>query len=400
MPQTTFFLFANDAPITENDPVWNRALPTTPHEILHPDATGRDSTTTYGAYFTAIRSFIERDRFSNLACAIRDQTGQNVTARDLGAINIYLEKHGQFYHPARLTVDVDGRQLYFVVNVAVAAIGRSYLPKDFVNIRSLNHRFPYQFLPQVYSSGSELLPDGSNRVEMFIGQWLAGYHEFHLSGNPAEGNDRLLVWDSLNGARRLSKQVRCDVYRQAAQILTAYYDLETFEQVFSWHHAAGDFIVKAEGQNVKVRLITVRKYAPLFDGTGTDAETIIQALLIFLLNLTLKMRLDRLDGVGAMAWAGDAAVAATLDGFFEGLLLQVESDRIPEELPDVFAVYLKSLTGAEFNDLLEAVFERSFRQVSESKMIRNHLKHHGETLYRAINLLPRKRGQPQYKVYQ
>jgi hypothetical protein len=389
MPHTTFFLSANDTPILEDDPIWRAPLPLTPQKVVAADAPGKDSAITYGVYFTAIRRFIEQDRFSNLTCAIRDLTGQTVLARDLGTINICLEKHGQFYHPARLTVDADGRQASFVVNVAVTAIGRSYLHKDFVNIRALNNRFPYRFLPQVYSSGAVLLPDRSYQVEMFIGQWLAGYHEFHLSGIPAEGNDRLLVWDSLNGAHRLSDQTRCDVYRQAAQILTAYYNLETFEQVFSWHHAAGDFIVKNEGQNVKVRLITVRKYAPLFDGTGTDAQTIFQALLIFLLNLTVKMRLDRLDGVGAMAWAGDDTVAATLDGFFGGLLLQLGSDRIPAELPDIFVAYLKSLTAAEFNDLLAAVFERTFRQTPESKMIRKHLKHHGLTLCKAIDLLPR-----------
>ena len=392
MPHTTFFLSINDTPIAENDAIWNRTLPITPHEVVHPEASGRESAITYGAYFTAIRRFIERDRFSILTRAIRDRTGQTVAARDLGTINISLEKHGHFYHPARLTVDADGRQLYFVVNVAVTTIGRTYIQNDFANIRSLNHRYPYQFLPRVYSSGSELLPDGSHRVVLFIGQWLDGYHEFHLSGMPAEGNDRLLVWDSLKGAHRLSEQVRSEVYRRAAQILTAYYNLETFEQIFSWHHAAGDFVVKTEGQHVKVRLITVRKYAPLFDGTGTDAQTIIQALLIFLLNLTVKMRLDRLDGMGAMTWAGDAAVTATLDGFFDGLFLQVYSDRIPAELPDLFAAYLKALTAVDLNDMFAAVFERTFSQTFERKMIRKHIKHHGDTLHKAIGRLPSYKG--------
>ena len=391
MPHFLFYLSASKIPVSESDPFWTRPLPLTPHPGFRPDGSGKESAVTYGEYFSAVRRFIERERFSNLIMAVRACTGRSVAVRLLGPINIYLEKHGQFYHPARLTVKADGTQLSFVVNVAVTTIGRSYLRNDFDNIKLLNRRYPNRFLPQVYANGAMLLFEPSHRMTMFLGQWLDGYHEFHLSGEPAEGNDRLLVWNTLQGAHRLSSQVRCDVYRQAAKILTTYYNLETFEQVFSWHHAAGDFIVKADGRNIDLRLITVRKYAPLFDGMGTDARTIIQALLVFLLNLTVKMRLDRLDGVGAAAWASDDAVAATLNGFFDGLFLQVDSDRIPAELPDVFATYLKSLTAAELQDVLDAVFERNFRQTSESEMIRKHLKHHGDTLLAAIRRWPRNR---------
>jgi hypothetical protein len=76
-----------------------------------------------------------------------------MTAADLGTVRIYLEKHGHFYHPARITVAVANRRPAFVVNVAVTKIGRSYLREDFGNIRLLNDRFPYRFLPQVYCKG-------------------------------------------------------------------------------------------------------------------------------------------------------------------------------------------------------------------------------------------------------
>ena len=42
-------------------------------------------------------------------------------------------------------------------------------------------------------------------------------------------------------------------------------------------------------------------------------------MVYFFLNLTLKMRLDKLDGVGETVWAGNFSVDATIQGFFEAL---------------------------------------------------------------------------------
>ncbi|MFZ1954505.1 MAG: hypothetical protein WAU34_03365, partial [Desulfobacterales bacterium] len=265
---------------------------------------------------------------------------------------------------------------------------------DFDNIRLLNDRFPYRFLPQVYCKGEATLPGRCRRLEMFLGEWLEEYHEFHLSGGPAEMNSRLVVWDPLKGAQPLSKQQRVDIYRQIAFILTAYYDLETFEQIFSWHNAAGDFIVKTAGGQIDLRLITVRKYAPLFVDVPRDADTILQALLIFWLDLSIRLRLDRLDGVGEFGWAEDDMVEATLDGFFDGLALQVRFGRIPQELPDVFAGYLKALASDDRDTLLDAVARRMKCQPSEKALIRKHLKRHGEKITQAIDRLPQERILP------
>ena len=223
---------------------------------------------------------------------------------------------------------------------------------------------------------------------MFLGEWLEGYHEFHLSGEPAEMNSRLVVWDPVKGAHPLSKQQRIDIYRQIALILTAYYDLETFEQIFSWHNAAGDFIVKTDGGQIDLRLITVRKYAPLFADVSGDADTILQALLIFWLNLSIRIRLDRLDGVGEFGCADDDMVDAALNGFFDGLALQVRFGRIPKELPDLFAGYLKALASDDRDTLLEGVVGRLNGHPSEKALIRKHLKRHGEKMTQAIDRLP------------
>ncbi|MGW8186753.1 MAG: hypothetical protein ACWGNK_05790, partial [Desulfobacterales bacterium] len=167
------------------------------------------------------------------------------------------------------------------------------------------------------------------------------------------------------------------------------YDLETFEQIFSWHNAAGDFIVKTDGGQIDLRLITVRKYAPLFADASGDVDTIVQAMLIFWLNLSIRIRLDRLDGVGEFGWADDDMLDAALTGFFDGLALQVRFGRIPADLPDLFAGYLKTVSPNESDTLLEAVAGRLKCHPSERALIRKHLKRHSEKMVQAIDRLPR-----------
>jgi hypothetical protein len=390
-PEVAYFLASDDRPVAENSPRWRMPLPFSPAGVVKSGEPAGGAGVTYGDYFVAVHRFLEDQRFAALTGAVRECLGQSVTAVDLGTIRIYLEKHGEFYHPARITVAVANRRPSFVVNVAVTKIGRSFLRADFDNIRLLNDRFPYRFLPQVYCKGEATLPGRSHRLEMFLGEWLEGYHEFHLSGGPAEMNSRLVVWDPVKGAQPLSKQQRADIYRQIALIMTAYYDLETFEQIFAWHNAAGDFIVKTDGGQIDLRLITVRKYAPLFADVPRDADTILQALLIFWLNLSIRLRLDRLDGVGEFGWADDDIVEAALNGFFDGLALQVRFGRIPQELPDLFAGYLKALAADDRDTLLEGIVGRLNCHPSEKALIRKHLKRHGEKMTQAIDRLPQDR---------
>ncbi|MEN8692384.1 MAG: hypothetical protein ABF303_09150 [Desulfobacterales bacterium] len=387
-PRGSYFLASDDRPVAENSPRWRMPLPLSPAGSVKSGEPAAGAAVTYGDYFTAVHRILEGDRFAALTGAVRKCLGKSVTAADLGTVRIYLEKHGQFYHPARVAVAVANTRLAFVVNVAVTKIGRSYLREDFGNIRLLNDRFPYRFLPQVYCTGEATLPGRSRRLEMFLGEWLDGYHEFHLSGEPAGTNSRLVVWDPVKGAHPLSKQQRVDIYRQIALILTAYYDLETFEQIFSWHNAAGDFIVKTDGGQIDLRLITVRKYAPLFADVSGDVDTTLQALLIFWLNLSIRIRLDRFDGVGEFGCADDDMVDAALNGFFDGLALQVRFGRIPKELPDLFAGYLKALAPDDRDTLLEGVAGRLKCHPSEKALIRKHLKRHGEKMTQAIDRLP------------
>ena len=107
------------------------------------------------------------------------------------------------------------------------------------------------------------------------------------------------------------------IFEESSKILALYYDGRDFSRIGAWHHAAGDFIVKArDDEGINVRLTTVRKYEPLPE---TENAAPMIALVYFFLDTTVRMRLDRLNGVGETVWADDFAVTATVKGFIEGL---------------------------------------------------------------------------------
>ncbi len=134
--------------------------------------------------------------------------------------------------------------------------------------------------------------------------------------------------------------------------MTSYYDLPTFSQIYPWHLAAGDFIVRLAGDRVEVRLVAARQYGSLIGPPDLPPE---EALLFFLLNLTLRLRLDRLNGVGDLAWADDGCLQPAFDGFFRALAEKEQMGEIARGFVTGFRNYLKSLSQEELDDLLLAL---------------------------------------------
>jgi hypothetical protein len=225
---------------------------------------------------------------------------------------------------------------------------------------------------------------------MFLGQWFDGYHEFHISIDPVDKEPKIRVWDDVRGRFFLSAGQTKTLYAQASKILTAYYNLESFEQIFSWHHAAGDFVVKTENEELELKLVTVRQYAAIFENqknTQTapcDPQRILQALLIFFLNLSIHMRLDRLDGIGDMVWSDSVAVEATLIGFLEALSMQPDVASLPDSPLACFIAYLASCTAGDLIDLTEAIVNRFNPQMPGLALVKKNFGEHVETLYAAI----------------
>lgn len=394
-PQFEYFLSNAINPVDEHSRIWRSPLP------MHRKASQKTAGTsvTYGEYFFAIRSFLAKDNFHTVASAISRRIKAPVKPEEIKKICVYLEKHGEFYHPARVETLVHGSGISFVLNVAISDAGKNCIKREYRSLERLNGEFPFSFIPEIYGK-DEVHTKDNHKIIMFLGEWFEGFHEFHISSDPTndpppknktEQNQKIIVWDTVKGNFYLSKNQILELYKQAAMILTCYYNMETFEQIFPWHHAAGDFILKLQDDKIDLRLITVRQYAPVIENKEMDKQagdigSILEALLIFFLNLSIRMRIDRIDGVGEMVWAYDIAVEGTIDGFFKGLDQKPLPFSIPQPFSDFFRTYLLSFwTEADLYELSSAMVNACNPKAPDLPVIKRNLKKHIQTLYHAIN---------------
>ncbi len=363
----------------------------------------------YGQYFKGITDVVSKDDYALIADATGKQLAEGISASDIEEILIYAEKHGSDYHPARIEVMVGGTYATFVMNVAVTERGKAWLCGEFEVLQRLKGKYGFPFLPRTYFQGEAFLPS----MLMFLSDWFQGYNEFHLSMDE-DGSQKLVLWDTEKNPCHLSRQQAWQIYHQAAKILTLYYDHETFEQIFPWHHAAGDFVVKLqaphpnpppsrgragwgsiappeehnsnyETKSLDVRLVTARQYAPMLE--RSEGVSVHEALLFFLLNLSIRMRLDRLDGAGAVAWADDDCVDATLQGFVEGLRTKQSHEFIDERVVTEFQQYGQSLAKEDLSYRFHALIDGCDEAAPDIPVIRNHLERHIWKFHSALQCL-------------
>lgn len=238
----------------------------------------------------------------------------NIQTADIDRVDVFLVKHGHFYHPAKIAVVVSDETFLFVLNLAASEEGLFCMEREYPVLKMLGDENPS--IPSVYEKATVTVGDNSV-FSMFLATWFDGYNEFHISYD--DGVKKIIVWDYEKGVYFLSEDEVFQLYKKASEIMTDCYNVETFEQIQPWHHAAGDFVVKNNGGSIDVKLITVRQYTSLFENTFDDTESILEAALIFLVSLSIRMRLDRVDGVDESVWADDVALEAVVEGFCESL---------------------------------------------------------------------------------
>jgi hypothetical protein len=380
MPIVSFYLSTTEDPIDPDHSLWHVPLPENRlPATIEPESVSTEAVT-YGSYFLAVSQFCAADGWDRIIRAASYQLEQPVVERDLGRMAIFLEKHGAFYHPARLQVAVKDQLLTFVVNVAASNHGRRTLFREVKTLDHLNDQRPFGWFPTVYSFTSDAMP-------MFLGDWFDGFHEFHLTRRPGSDNLAIVVWDGAATPCLLSEKQTTGLYRNAAMILTASYDPISACQIFPWHHAAGDFVVRVEGEGVAVRLITVRGYVPMSGSVAEpdDERSILDALAVFFIHLSLRMRLDRLDGVSEVAWASDRCLAPMIEGFFQGLDLTARMSGFPETFPDTFRQFFNHYDGKDRLAMARRITETVFdQQTEERRLIDRHLVSHVKEICRVL----------------
>jgi hypothetical protein len=387
MPRFSFFISYSKEPVTQNRPIWHQPIPLRLDTLIKHD--GQDESISHAAYFRAARTFLEANAFDVITRAVSRQLNRDVTASDIEEIRVRLEKHGEFYHPSRIETVVNQQQRSFVLNVAISETGRRFIEAEFHLINRLNTEQPLHYLPQAYGFGRTDGLNGEN-FAMFLGQWFEGYHEFHTSFDPVDKILKIMVWDDVRGRFFLSVEQTQTLYALVSKILTSYYNLESFEQIFSWHHAAGDFIVRVKNEKLDLRLVSVRRYEAIFGDqkntqtTPVDPQRILQALLIFFLNLSIHIRLDRLDGIGEMVWSDSHAVEPTLVGFLEALSMKPDIPSLPDSPMACFVAYLASCSEKDLIDLTGAIINRLNPQMPGLAVVKKNINTHVEILYASI----------------
>lgn len=364
--------------------------PFRPEELEAHLPTGRPGTAesasvgvTYREYLAATRAFVR----ANLR-RISELSGREGNPAVIDSVDIVSEKHGSDYHPSRVLVHTPAGSRSFVLNVALTERGENRLEREFHLLQRLGGQCAAARIPRVYILDKVRLPVGEREgASMFLGEWFEGYHEFHISVDPETDRSRVVLWDTDHGPQWLSSEEEVEVFRQASSILTEFYNVRTMEEIFPWHHAAGDFVVRRTSDGIDVRLITVRQYAARigFHG-GAGAEPVL-ALALFLANLTVRMRLDRLDGVGDIAWAGETSVHGALSGFLDALRAKAAQSGEDRGVIDEFVGFVGGVPLEGLAELFGMVLEAYDPASPDWVVVKEHLPDHVFQVYQGLERL-------------
>lgn len=340
----------------------------------------------YGPYLNSLSRFLLTDSNAPLLTALGKHLGQDVSSKEIEKLELISEKHGALYHVSRLRVRLIGKKTHnLVMNVATSPEQQAFLENECNLLNELYTRFGLPYLPRPYLLGKTVY-EGEEEVQrdltLFLAEWFDGFHEFHLSQRSEEGDPVIKVWYLKGVEETLSVEQTRSLYRQAAVILTAYVDEQSFRQIYPWHHAAGDFILKPSANDVDLKLVTARDYRCL-PNIGGLPEDLWIALIHFFLNLTLRLRLDRLDGTGALAWASSDCLSPILSGFLEAWTQKVRREASLPSSVDVLEA-LRDLTTQEWHALAEIVLEDGLVEADERTYIGPRLDEHIAALYAVL----------------
>ena len=343
---------------------------------------------TLGDYFNAIREFIFKDQGKRLAYILKERLNREIDPDSIHKILIRSEKHGALYHLASVEIFVDDKEIKFAVSTAVSEKGKGWLTHEYEMLNLLNSSLKLPYLPNVYLEREVKCQAGNRKHEtlsMLLSEWFEEYHEWHLSIDENDNNQKLCIWDLRQGHRYASEKESYEIFRQASRILTLYYDTLSYKQIYPWHHAAGDFIVKTRDRSVDVRLTTVREYQSIMNYFSEETANPMIAIVYFFLNLTIRMRLDKLDGVGETVWAGDFSVDAATKGFFEALRLMKGEGRFKFGQIDDLLSLLQSINEDELERLLQPLLDLYEEDdPADLFVILANSKSHVNLLYRAL----------------
>ncbi len=330
---------------------------------------------------TGIKSSLDLKSFSNFKFSHGESVHDtSIMENQIIKIEVFLEKHGAFYHPLKIQVVFYNNQTCsFVLNGAVSKKGIALIKNEYELLLKINKRHSKSYLPQIY--GFDFITMGVAGVGFFLGQWFEDYREFHVSDD--NETRQISIWDSNGSCHYIQVEEAFAIYQKIAGILTHYYNIETFEHISSWHHAAGDFIVSMEEGTFSVRLITIREYSPLtqFGARESNKKTyILPSLLLFFLNMTIRIRIDRLNGTGEIVMIDELV----LNGVIKGFLSALDEKSVIYDYGDLRSAFIEFFVQFDSEQILDILInsvESTCSDPLEITLIEENLQIHCRRLY-------------------
>lgn len=341
----------------------------------------------YGPYLKSIAAFFQENQAARLLQALKALSGNEASPLQIRGAALISEKHGALYQVARLVVSLGHDTYSLAVNSASTEPQKAFLEAELELLGELHARFRHPFLPRPILKGSARYepPSGEPRVlDLLVTEWFEGFCELHLSRHSGglQGLG-ISVWETDGSKPFLSPQEEEALYREAAAILTAYFDTRSFGQIYPWHHAAGDFVICRRTDPVSVRLITARGYRCLGDFPPSD-ESLVIAALHFLVNMSLRMRLDRLDGTGEPAWAGRHCLKGLVDGFARSWTLKHRDDSTLPSADHLLGL-LDQFSRDDWISFGQLVLEDGMVERDETEFLASRLASHLEELSETVH---------------
>jgi hypothetical protein len=331
--------------------------------------------TPYSTYFHSIRDFILQNELNPVIEPAQRKLNRKVDSQELVEMVIRSEKHGALYHPASIEIFLENARLKLCLNVAVSEEGKQWLRNELSVLDLLHDRYHLPYLPRPYYHGE------FNAMFFLVEDWFEGYHEFHLSIDEQE-RQRVKLWDFDKGFKYLTKKQSFELYFLISRLLTMYYDFESASQIYPWHHAAGDFIARVGypnishcDQEIDVRLVTARGYQPRIILNDKEPSCTLTGLYFFFLSMVIRMRLDRLDGVGRIVWADDVCLDAAVKGFFDALRSRLDVNISM----DILKFFSQGQLRTDCDQILE-----SYAGTEESTVLQSNIDTHVKRLHATL----------------
>ena len=337
-------------------------------------------------YFVAIKDFLLQKNGALLIGILSRIWGRQVALSDIETILIRYEKYGALYQIGSVEIIGAHDKSKFGTSMALTPNAKAQMALEYEIIEELNKGLDIRYLPEIYLKTVIRVErhDIIEAVVISLFEWFEGHHEWHVKKDD-DGRERIVIWDLQNGYRFATDKQAYDIIQQASKILTLYYNIQTCNQIFPWHHGSGDFVVKFGEDKVGVRLITVRGYGPLVLHDAHEFVDPLKALVLFFLSLTIKMRMDKDEGMGGPVWADSITPLPVIDGLLEGLRIQEAKGMCPPNGESIVRQVLKDMDMDEIKTMLYSQLN-SYKKIDpvDSEVITEYLDRHAEEVFQAI----------------